>query len=119
MRGRRNTPRRSCHDVPAGRDSPSTMIVIRIAITPSLNASSRELDIAWSRGYARTRVPLSISGERERKEARMAKYASLVTSKGTIKVRLLPDHAPKTVDNFVGRSEERRVGKECRSGAWQ
>src|SRR6266571_2318229 len=32
----------------------------------------------------------------------MAKYATLVTSMGEIKVKLLEDTAPKTVDNFVG-----------------
>ena len=30
----------------------------------------------------------------------MAKYATLVTSLGNIKVRLLPETAPKTVENF-------------------
>jgi peptidyl-prolyl cis-trans isomerase A (cyclophilin A) len=32
----------------------------------------------------------------------MAKYATLVTSLGDIRVKLLDDTAPKTVDNFVG-----------------
>ena len=32
----------------------------------------------------------------------MTKYATFVTTKGNIKVKLLPEHAPKTVDNFVG-----------------
>ncbi|CAN5888799.1 peptidylprolyl isomerase [soil metagenome] len=32
----------------------------------------------------------------------MAKYATLVTTKGNIKVQLLPDHAPETVENFIG-----------------
>jgi peptidyl-prolyl cis-trans isomerase A (cyclophilin A) len=32
----------------------------------------------------------------------MAKYATLVTSMGDIKVRLLEQTAPKTVENFVG-----------------
>jgi peptidyl-prolyl cis-trans isomerase A (cyclophilin A) len=31
----------------------------------------------------------------------MNQYATLVTSKGSIRVRLFPDHAPKTVANFV------------------
>ena len=46
----------------------------------------------------------------------MAKYASLVTSKGTIKVRLLPDHAPKTVDNFVGLATGTKEYKDPRNG---
>src|SRR3977135_4568172 len=32
----------------------------------------------------------------------MAKYATVVTSMGDIKVKLLDDPAPKTVENFVG-----------------
>ncbi len=32
----------------------------------------------------------------------MTQYATLVTTMGTIKARLIPDHAPKTVENFVG-----------------
>ena len=32
----------------------------------------------------------------------MAKYATLVTSMGDIKVKLLDGHAPKTVENFIG-----------------
>jgi len=46
----------------------------------------------------------------------MAKYATLVTSKGTIKVRLLPDHAPKTVDNFVGLATGAKEYKDPRDG---
>ena len=32
----------------------------------------------------------------------MTVYASLGTSMGEIKIRLLPDTAPKTVENFIG-----------------
>jgi peptidyl-prolyl cis-trans isomerase A (cyclophilin A) len=32
-------------------------------------------------------------------------YATLHTSKGKIRIRLLPDHAPKTVANFVGLAD--------------
>ena len=46
----------------------------------------------------------------------MAKYATLVTSKGTIKVRLLPDHAPMTVDNFVGLATGTKEWKDPRDG---
>jgi len=46
----------------------------------------------------------------------MAKYATLVTSKGAIKVRLLPDHAPKTVDNFVGLATGTKEYKDPRDG---
>jgi peptidyl-prolyl cis-trans isomerase A (cyclophilin A) len=46
----------------------------------------------------------------------MAKYATLVTSKGTIKVRLLPDHAPKTVDNFIGLATGTKEYKDPRDG---
>jgi peptidyl-prolyl cis-trans isomerase A (cyclophilin A) len=46
----------------------------------------------------------------------MAQYATFVTSKGTIKVRLLPDHAPKTVDNFVGLATGSKEWKDPRDG---
>jgi peptidyl-prolyl cis-trans isomerase A (cyclophilin A) len=46
----------------------------------------------------------------------MAQYATLVTSKGSIKVRLLPDHAPKTVDNFVGLATGSKEWKDPRDG---
>ena len=46
----------------------------------------------------------------------MAKYATLVTSKGTIKVRLLPDHAPMTVDNFVGLATGAKEWRDPRDG---
>src|SRR5204863_8091565 len=36
------------------------------------------------------------------KEIGMARYATLVTSMGDIKAKLLDDTAPKTVENFVG-----------------
>ncbi len=32
-------------------------------------------------------------------------YATLSTSKGDVRVRLFPDHAPKTVANFVGLAD--------------
>ncbi len=32
-------------------------------------------------------------------------YATLHTTEGTIRVQLFPDHAPKTVQNFVGLSD--------------
>jgi peptidyl-prolyl cis-trans isomerase A (cyclophilin A) len=38
----------------------------------------------------------------DEKGDRVATYATLVTSLGDIKVRLLPETAPKTVENFVG-----------------
>jgi peptidyl-prolyl cis-trans isomerase A (cyclophilin A) len=47
----------------------------------------------------------------------MSKYATLVTSKGTIKVRLLADHAPKTVDNFVGLATGTKEYRDPRDGS--
>ncbi|MBH1934722.1 peptidylprolyl isomerase [Streptomyces sp. AV19] len=35
-------------------------------------------------------------------------YATLKTNRGDIEVRLLPDHAPKTVKNFVGLAKGER-----------
>jgi peptidyl-prolyl cis-trans isomerase A (cyclophilin A) len=42
--------------------------------------------------------------------------ATLQTSRGTIKVRLFPDHAPKTVRNFVELAEGGREWKDPRTG---
>lgn len=39
---------------------------------------------------------------RDAKEAPVSTYATLKTSLGDVKAKLLPDHAPKTVANFVG-----------------
>jgi len=44
-------------------------------------------------------------------------YATLVTSKGDIRVRLFPDTAPKTVENFVGLATGTRVWRDPRSSA--
>ena len=48
--------------------------------------------------------------------------AVIDTSKGVVKMRFFPEEAPKAVENFKTlakdgyyKSEERRVGKECRS----
>ena len=46
-------------------------------------------------------------------------YATLKTSKGDIRVRLFPDTAPKTVENFVGLATGQRVWRDPRSGAEQ
>jgi peptidyl-prolyl cis-trans isomerase A (cyclophilin A) len=56
-----------------------------------------------------------------------ALYATLHTNHGDIEVRLFPDHAPKTVQNFIGladgsrewtdpRTRERRTGTALYSG---
>jgi len=44
-------------------------------------------------------------------------YATLRTSKGDIRVRLFPDTAPKTVDNFVGLATGTRVWRDPKTGA--
>jgi peptidyl-prolyl cis-trans isomerase A (cyclophilin A) len=46
----------------------------------------------------------------------MNQYATLVTSKGSIRVRLLPDHAPKTVANFVELATGKRSWRDPRDG---
>ncbi len=43
-------------------------------------------------------------------------YATLHTSKGDIKVQLFPNHAPKTVQNFVGLAEGSKEWTDPRSG---
>jgi peptidyl-prolyl cis-trans isomerase A (cyclophilin A) len=43
--------------------------------------------------------------------------ATIVTSKGSFKIRLLPEHAPVTVDNFVGLATGQRTWTDPRGGA--
>jgi peptidyl-prolyl cis-trans isomerase A (cyclophilin A) len=43
-------------------------------------------------------------------------YAVLRTSLGDIRVRLLPDHAPQTVENFVGLATGSKAWRDPRSG---
>ena len=43
-------------------------------------------------------------------------YATLHTSMGDIEVRLFPDHAPKTVANFVGLADGSKEWKDPRTG---
>ncbi|MGH3444364.1 MAG: peptidylprolyl isomerase, partial [Nocardioidaceae bacterium] len=44
-------------------------------------------------------------------------FATLKTNKGDIVIRLLPDHAPATVDNFVGLAEGTKEYTDPKSGA--
>ena len=46
----------------------------------------------------------------------VASFATIVTSKGSIKVRLLPDHAPETVGNFVGLATGSKEWRDPRDG---
>ena len=43
-------------------------------------------------------------------------YATLQTSKGDIRIKLFPDHAPKTVDNFVGLADGSRAWTDPATG---
>jgi peptidyl-prolyl cis-trans isomerase A (cyclophilin A) len=43
-------------------------------------------------------------------------YATLKTNRGDIVVRLFPDHAPKTVENFVGLAEGTKEYVDPKSG---
>ena len=43
-------------------------------------------------------------------------YAILSTSKGDITLKLFPDHAPKTVENFVGLADGSRQWTDPRTG---
>lgn len=46
----------------------------------------------------------------------MAKRATFVTSKGSFTARLMPDHAPATVANFVDLASGRREWRDPRDG---
>jgi peptidyl-prolyl cis-trans isomerase A (cyclophilin A) len=46
-------------------------------------------------------------------------YATLETSKGPIRVRLFPDTAPKTVENFVGLATGAKPWRDPQTGAEQ
>lgn len=46
----------------------------------------------------------------------MTKYATFVTTRGNIKVKLLPEHAPKTVDNFIGLATGDKEWSHPRTG---
>ncbi|APX33711.1 peptidylprolyl isomerase [Brachybacterium sp. P6-10-X1] len=43
-------------------------------------------------------------------------FATLHTNRGDIRLELFPDHAPKTVDNFVGLAEGTREFTDAESG---
>jgi peptidyl-prolyl cis-trans isomerase A (cyclophilin A) len=43
-------------------------------------------------------------------------YATLQTSKGDVRIRLFPNHAPKTVANFVGLSDGSKAWKDPETG---
>lgn len=44
-------------------------------------------------------------------------YATLKTNRGDIVLKLFPNHAPKTVDNFVGLAEGTREWRDPETGA--
>jgi peptidyl-prolyl cis-trans isomerase A (cyclophilin A) len=46
----------------------------------------------------------------------MAQFATLKTSAGDIRVKLLPEHAPKTVANFVELATGKRTWRDPKSG---
>ena len=46
-------------------------------------------------------------------------YATLETSKGPIRVRLFPDTAPKTVENFVGLATGTKASRDPATGTEQ
>jgi peptidyl-prolyl cis-trans isomerase A (cyclophilin A) len=43
-------------------------------------------------------------------------FATLETTKGDVTIRLFPDHAPKTVQNFVGLAEGTKEWKDPKTG---
>jgi peptidyl-prolyl cis-trans isomerase A (cyclophilin A) len=46
----------------------------------------------------------------------MAQFATFKTTVGNIRVKLIPEHAPKTVENFVGLATGKKEWRDPRSG---
>lgn len=46
----------------------------------------------------------------------MTTYATIKTSMGDIKCKLMPEHAPKTVENFTGLATGKQTWKDPKSG---
>jgi peptidyl-prolyl cis-trans isomerase A (cyclophilin A) len=46
----------------------------------------------------------------------MTAYATFKTSLGDVKVKLLPDHAPQTVENFVGLATGKKTWQDPKTG---
>ncbi|MET8292017.1 peptidylprolyl isomerase [Streptomyces sp. NPDC005132] len=60
----------------------------------------------------------SAVGQWERRIVAEELYATLKTNQGDIEVRLLPDHAPKTVKNFVELARGERKCTDPETGRW-
>jgi peptidyl-prolyl cis-trans isomerase A (cyclophilin A) len=60
--------------------------------------------------------PLPRCSDEEEQPVAEELYATLHTSMGEIEVQLFPNHAPKTVDNFVGLAEGGKEWTDPRSG---
>jgi peptidyl-prolyl cis-trans isomerase A (cyclophilin A) len=66
---------------------------------PGINITPLDRSTTLARAVRVRRRPVSRS---ERSRTMPHVHAKFVTSMGTFTVRLMPDHAPKTVENFVG-----------------
>ena len=64
----------------------------------------------------RARMPATDRAERGRDDVAQETYAKLNTNMGTIEVKLFPNHAPKTVENFVGLAEGTKEWKHPQTG---
>jgi peptidyl-prolyl cis-trans isomerase A (cyclophilin A) len=67
-------------------------------------------------GERRARMPRTPPGRAGERIVAQETYAKLNTSMGTIEVRLFPNHAPKTVENFVGLAEGTKEWKHPQTG---
>src|SRR5690625_7290856 len=77
------------------------------SVLPGASAQGRTAGSALGR-TAGTALPPACEDERM--------FATLPPNHGDIRLELFPDHAPKTVDNFVGLSEGTREFTDPESG---
>jgi peptidyl-prolyl cis-trans isomerase A (cyclophilin A) len=74
------------------------------------------LTVALVASPAAAQAPAQAPAAKEKKKMADTTYATFKTSLGDIVVKLFPEKAPKTVENFVGLAEGTKEWKDPRSG---